>query len=398
MRVVRSLRERWLRERQVSKGTSSGLLDEVKAQSVLKHAILDSYIIRFAIMTASKIPSKRAVLLDGFAGRGRYPDGTPASGERMLLAAQRAKNSAQVDVVLVEREPKDYEQLDRVANEYRQRGVNVTAHCGDVQDHLAEVLVQAANVPLFLFLDPCGANVPFDSLRSALAENRRRKWPPTEALLNISADLTRRAAGVVNKGQVDHKVIPRMTTMCGGDWWKQVALDAYATSGDGKWEASAEAVVNRYAQMLGNATQMVPIVVPVHRRAHHQPVYHLVFLTRREHGRWVFGDALALARLKWMRALGPDEDEAEGMLFNLVEDQIESEEKRSVTLIKDNMLALVAHQSRVKLVDHTADVFGETYGVAPERLVRRAARELQKDDQISLNAKPKQARDWEIWV
>lgn len=382
----------------MSKGTSSGLLDEVQTQSLFKHAILDSYIIRFAIMPASKIPSKRALLLDGFAGRGRYPDGTPASGEHMLLAAQRAKNSARVEVILIEQDRTDYDHLVRVTDEYRQRGVDVKTHCGDVQDHLPDVCQQAANASLFLFLDPCGANIPFVALQSALTGHRRKKWPPTEALLNISADLTRRAAGVVNKGIRDHKVVDRMSTMCGGDWWERAALDAYATSCDGTWETAAEAVVTKYAQKLGIAAQMTPVVVPVRRRAHHQPVYHLVFLTRAEHGRWEFGDALAQARLKWMRALGPDEDEAAGMLFNLVEDQIAREEKRSVDQIKDNLLALASRKGRIKLVEHTADVFGSTYGEAPERFIRRAARELQKADTVHLNAQPKRVRNWEIWL
>lgn len=232
-----------------------------EAQSAFKHAILNGYIIRFATMTASKIPTKRAVLLDGFAGRGRYPDGSPASGEHMLLAAQKAKNSARVEVVLVEQEPKDFEQLAVVTGEYRARGVAAEALPGDVQDHLDAVLRQATDVPLFMFLDPCGANLPDATLRSALAGSRRNRWPPTEALLNISADLTRRAAGVVNKELHDHRVVDRMNTMCGGQWWQQVALDAHTQSTEGTWETAAEAVVREYARRLGEATHMDPVVV-----------------------------------------------------------------------------------------------------------------------------------------
>ena len=381
----------------MSKGTSSGLLDEVRSQSVFKHAILDSYFIPFVTMTTKWVASKRVALLDGFAGRGRYPNGTPASGERMLLAALKTKNVANVEVVLVEQEKSDFDNLAVVTEEYRQKGVTAAAFHGDVRDHLDGVVRQASGIPLFLFLDPCGANVPYDTVERTLATDRRERRPATEALLNISADLTRRAAGAVNKGQHEHPIIARLNTMCGGEWWQQVALDAYTVSRDGTWEGAAEAVVNEYARRIGEAAAMRAVVVPVRRQVHHQPVYHLVFFTRAEHGLWVFADALALARQTWMRLLGPDAEEAEGMLFNTVEAQIQGEQERSVAQIKQNMLDLVARRGRVKLVEHTLQIFGSAYGVAPEKFVRQAARALQKAGSVQLDAKPKQVRDWHIW-
>ena len=56
----------------MAKGTSSGLLDERRAQSVFKHKILGTYVMPFATMTGSKSADRRVVVLDGFAGRGRY--------------------------------------------------------------------------------------------------------------------------------------------------------------------------------------------------------------------------------------------------------------------------------------------------------------------------------------
>lgn len=373
------------------------MLDEVRSQSVFKHAILNSYIIPFVTMTTQWVTSKRAVLLDGFAGRGRYPNGKPASGEHLLLAALKTKNRARVEVVLVEQERPQYEQLALVTEEYRSKGVTAAAFHGDVSDHLADVLRQARGVPLFLFLDPCGANVPYETLERTLATDRRSRRPATEALLNISADLTRRAAGAAHKGLHDHPAIARLNTMCRGDWWQQIALDAHAASRDGTWETAAEAVVGEYARRLEAAARIKSVVVPVRRQAHHQPVYHLVFLTRAPHGLWVFGDGLAAARHEWLRVLGPAADELEGMLFNSVESQIEGELERGLEQLKQNLLELVAHRGRVKLVDHTLAVFGSTYGVLPDKLVRKAARALHKAGSVQLDAQPKQVRDWIIW-
>ena len=314
----------------MSKGTSSGLLDEARSQSIFKHQILYSYFIPFVTMTAKWIPSRRAVLLDGFAGRGRYPNGKPASGEYMLLAALKAKNSTCVEVALVEQKKTDFDNLTRVTEEYRQKGVVAAAYHGDVRDYLDRVVQQASGVPLFLFLDPCGANLPYDAMENVLAAARRDRRPATEALLNISADLTRRAAGAINKGLHDHPSVDLLNSMCGGPWWQKVALEAHKASRDGTWESAAEAVVTEYAHRIGKAANMKNIVVPVRRQAHHQPVYHLVFFTRAEHGLWVFGNALAPARHKWMEVLGPAEDEVEGMLFNTVKHQIQSEQEHGL--------------------------------------------------------------------
>ncbi|MEQ4519289.1 hypothetical protein ABLI39_08005 [Pseudarthrobacter sp. B907] len=95
-------------------GTDAGLLARPKPQSVYKHGILEQYVIRFATMTASKLTPRRAVLFDGFAGRGRFHTGEAGSAERMMIAAQKAKNSTTIDLFLVERNREDFVSLDKV--------------------------------------------------------------------------------------------------------------------------------------------------------------------------------------------------------------------------------------------------------------------------------------------
>lgn len=74
-------------------GTSSGLLEDSNrhAQSVFKHEILRQYMVPFVAMLGSYSAGKRVVVLDGFAGRGRYSDGTPASAELILQAVESLK-------------------------------------------------------------------------------------------------------------------------------------------------------------------------------------------------------------------------------------------------------------------------------------------------------------------
>jgi three-Cys-motif partner protein len=54
--------------------------------SVLKHDLLRRYLPIFAGRTGSK--SNDVVYLDGYAGRGRYDNGTPGSAELILKIAE----------------------------------------------------------------------------------------------------------------------------------------------------------------------------------------------------------------------------------------------------------------------------------------------------------------------
>jgi three-Cys-motif partner protein len=195
-------------------GTKAGLLREARPRSVYKHAILDQYMIRFATMTASHLTPRRCVLVDGFAGRGKHADGSAASAVHMMLAAQKAKSRTQIDVFLVEESKRDFEALDAVADEYRQRGLTIETRLGDCGVCLPEILALARGASLFLFLDPCGATLPWTDLEATL--NARPPWPRTEALLNFSADLTRRAAGQVKAGQMNADGVRKLNEVCGG--------------------------------------------------------------------------------------------------------------------------------------------------------------------------------------
>ena len=382
----------------MAKGTSSGLLDEHRAQSVFKHKILSTHVMPFAEITGSRAPGRRVVVLDGFAGRGRYRDGSPASAELILQTSVNA-NRTVIESVFVERKQSDFRRLADVVAEYRARGVRCEALSGDVLQHLPSVLRQATGVPLFLFLDPCGANIPYAELASVLNGSRRAVWPPTEVLLNFSADLTRRTAGVLNAGQLDHGAVPVMDRTCGGLWWRQLALDTYAASPAGNFEAAAFAVVDGYAHRLAASGGMQAVTVPVRRRIGHQPVYHLVFLTRRTHGIWVFADAVARARQEWMRVLGPAEDDDDGALFSFadsIDQHIDGEQRAARDVVAESLRHLVAGNRQVRLVDQVWAVFGSRYGIATEATVHQAVRALERAGQVMVVARPSKLRDWII--
>ena len=279
-------------------GTTGGLLDTAKATSVFKHEILRQYVPPYVAKVGSTAAGNRVMLVDGFAGRGRFDDGTKASAE-YFLAAARDLTRAKASVRLFEVNAADAARLADLVAEYRAVNVDATSECADIRDRIDAVIDEAAGIPLFILLDPCGQNLPYATLVRILRDRRPGQRPSTEVLLNLSADFTRRIGGTLHAGHIDAKGLTTMDTMMGGDWWRDLALEVHANTPDRTWGAAADAVALEYTQRLANEAKMGGAVTPVRRKPENQPTYHLAYLTRNNEGLWVMAAAIARGRQKW---------------------------------------------------------------------------------------------------
>jgi three-Cys-motif partner protein len=384
----------------VATGTRAGLLESSDhAQSVLKLAIIRRYVLPFFAMTGSTSDRGRVVVMDGFAGRGRYDNGSPGSAELIMQAIQRLRGSRAVSAFFAETDPGNYGSLRAVVSEYKARGIDASALPASAAEQLGAVIAAADGVPLFLLLDPCGALLPFSRLASVLGGQRPGMRPPTEALLNFSADFTRRAAGQLAAGRIREAGVARMDVTCGGQWWRDTAMDAHLASSAGTFQSAADAVVHEYAGKLARAGRMLQVTVPVRRRLHHQPVYHLVFLTRSQYGIWVFADALGRARQDWLRSLGKLEDDADsqGTLPGMsrsddMRQLISAERSRAQNLVEANLRDLV-RGGPFKLVDQVRQVFGDAYGIATDTSVAAATRALEARRELVIIRPASRIRD-----
>lgn len=300
-----------------------------------------------------------------------------------MLAAQKARATTQVDLFLVEKSLADYRRLDEVASEYRARGANVETRHGDCGAFLDEAIAGAVGASMFLFLDPCGANLPWDQVVTAL-KSKRSKWPRTEALLNFSAGLTRRAGGQVKAGQLDADGVKRLDKVCGGEWWRAVALQAHFASGGNDWEAAANSVADEYGARLAHAVGMSGSVTPVLGQIGRQPIYHLVFLTHGPQGLWVMGDALAAAHEKWLRTLGPSDEQVEGMLFNTSDHVVDQLRQSAIERVRANLEALLDDGRPKAVSHHTAEIFGQAYGLAREKDFTASLRALVREGRAEI--------------
>lgn len=364
----------------MSTGTDAGLLTTLKATSVFKHELLKQYSSAFFAKVASKSDRNRVCVIDGFAGRGEFPDGTPGSAAHFMEAAMGLAPTVKASIRLFEQNPSDADHLVKVATRYATRGLDVVAECADVRTRLDEAVAAADGIPLFLFLDPCGQNVSFDMLSKIVTGVRAEKWPATEVLLNFSADFTRRISGVLNAGH-NSAALSTMDAMVGGDWWRQVALQVHASTPDGSWGPAADAIADKYAQLLGKPARMGGASIPVRRRPGHQPTYHLVYLTRSNEGLWVMADAVARARQRWLREFEQVDDDEQTGLFEVdpIGDKIVAEQETATEAARKRVLTVARRERRFRLVDHVIEVYGTDYGKMSQATLTRVVGDLKNE-------------------
>jgi len=348
--------------------------------SVLKHDLLRRYLPIFAGKTGSK--SAGVVYLDGYAGRGRYDDGSPGSAELILqIAEYHGQRGISYRLFFHETDTQNYAALKPVVDEYKARGIQADASPAEVTQGLSKVIDAAQGLPLFLFLDPCGIGVPFSELTRVLSGPRRDVWPPTEVLLNFSLDAVRRIAGHVNSDTPNEKTMARLDVALGDDWWRDIIREHGVT------DDAIREIVAGFMNHLGKATKMRICATPVTRAPSHKPVYNLVLGTRSPLGIWYFGDSAARAEEKWWETLEAKEaarNEAAGIdsLFNisgLSHSGIEGVEAEALPVIAENIAQLVEKHRRIKVGDYPGEVFGDYLGTVREKVVRAAIKRLHAD-------------------
>jgi three-Cys-motif partner protein len=351
----------------VAVGAGEQYWDGQNLPSLLKHGILRRYLPIYLARTASR--PGRVVVLDAYAGRGVYDDGTLGSAGMMLKWALECKRSPRpVDYVLrfFEKDKRSFAALAGVVAEHAEAGVDVVAERADVITRVDDVVASAAGLPLFLFIDPTGVGLPFDVLVGAMSRpTNTRGWPPTEALINFSWDAVRRIGGLVSSTNRNDKAIAALDTALGGDWWQEY----FRT---GVTDDAVMDVVAGFETRLGQAAKAVVLSVPVRRDVTHKPLYSLMFVTRNPQGAWNFGDAAAKSLDEWKQA-------ADEKFGRLAVGQTRTElEAAALPDIEANLLAILAEKGGFTVGRFPTMVFGDHYGQVGETVVRTAIKSLHK--------------------
>ena len=358
-------------------GAGDQYWERQRLPSVFKHDLIRRYLPIFAGKTGSR--AKGLVYLDGYAGRGRYEDGSPASAELILrIAEDQGQRGIGYRLFFYEPDRDSYNVLNGVVGEYVGRGVRARAERSDVIGGLDEVVASASGLPLFLFLDPCGVGVPFPVLAQTLTGPRSAAWPPTEVLLNFSLEAVRRIGGHVTSTTPNERTMARLDDALGGSWWRDHVRN-------GVTDQAVTEIVGGFKTRLGKAADMHIFAIPVRRAPTQKPVYYLVFGTRSPLGLWHLADSMARATDTWWAGVSARE---EAKMAALGQDSLFGEESfrlgptlagieaEAQPVIAENIARLVEQHGSCRVGQYPAEVFGVYLGRVREKVVRAAIKEL----------------------
>jgi len=139
-----------------------------RAQTRLKHAILENYLAAFAGKTGSKSPGGKVGFLDGYAGPGSdrnkstglVVDGSPKIAIRVARSLRTVKPPKTLHCVFVEASAKNFAELALLVN--AAKDVDAVALQGTITKHVATAMATFDRMPLLVFLDPFGIGLITD--------------------------------------------------------------------------------------------------------------------------------------------------------------------------------------------------------------------------------------------
>lgn len=329
-------------------------------------------------MTGSTSKDGRVVVLDGYAGEGRYEDGSPGSPIYMSESAAKVAAPRRVELIFVEEDATRFQKLNEVLKA-EAGGVSWTALAGSVEDHLDAILETAAGVPFFAFLDPCGLGLPFDDIVTKIYGRPHGNYSPgTEILVNFSAEAVRRIGGRLREpatARGREATLAHMDAVCGDDWWRQMYLNA------GSAEEASKQIAQEYFARLIAATGAGGWVIEVRNAAHQQPKYSLVFLTRHPDGLILFGEAASLSQVEWRRAIIEPYSEFDSEI--VIQTEEEALARGWINHIKANVTALLGTTPSFIPRKQYGVIFGDAIGLAREKHLRAALKQLLTERVIS---------------
>jgi hypothetical protein len=136
----------------------------------------------------------RVAFIDGYAGEGRNEGGDEDSPALLIRKAHQLASQRQIECYLVEQD-KDRPASLRAMVEAEASDAVVEVFEGNVDDHLDDLLERTAGIALFVFLDPFGLMIPFDSMVKVLTSRPAGVATATEILINFTTMGLRRIAG-----------------------------------------------------------------------------------------------------------------------------------------------------------------------------------------------------------
>lgn len=287
-----------------SESTETGFFRGKRPWSRIKDQILGQYMPPYLAKVASL--GKPIVLIDAFAGPGRFKDGSAGSPLIMCQAAEKQVPRSYL-AIFVNREREHHERLSYVLSGLIESGKVVPIH-GTADALLARVRDLLVDHTIFLYLDPFGLKgCEFSVIEPFL---RRDRAYSTEIVVNLSIPTMHRLASrrAVAAGRADEPRIRafhgRLTKVLGGDYWKGILWDDATEP-----EEKAEKVMAVYREkILGvEEPRAYSGSCPVRERGGSGIKYYVTFYSRHRDAMLLMNDAMCTAYHQRMHEAATDE-------------------------------------------------------------------------------------------
>ncbi len=260
-----------------------------KEWSNYKDALLGSYILPYF----NKIMSTgvEVVYIDGFAGKGKFDDGTPGSPllvkEKVYQAKANSKFNTKITPYFVE-----YEHADILRSNLCDVSMNVVQ--GDYRTEVPKILKSNLTKNIFLYVDPFGIKYLDFSIFSQLTP---RKYNSVELLLNFNSfGFLREGCRLLklNMEHIDDELpeftidsndfkndIANMNRIANGDYWQAILADY--NSGKIDIFQAEKLFLKQYMKELAKTFNFV-CRIPIRYSKSRLSKYQMLFATNNKHG------------------------------------------------------------------------------------------------------------------
>ena len=250
-----------------------------KEHTRVKHELLDKYLGGWLRILGSA--HGRLVIVDGFAGRGIYPDGSESSPLVILQRAAEIVDAGwvgQVTCAFVEIDVENFRNLADILGSRgpQHSGVKVTGPYNDSFENIAEGLIDSAGdrfAPSFWFVDPFGfTGISFETVRRIMSLER------SEVFVTLMLRDIGRFLGHADLEQAFDRLFGTR------EWLAIVESEA---AGEEKEQALRDLYI---AQLRSLGCKVTAFRVSMDEKA--QTLYYMVHATRHCRGRWLMKDVM----------------------------------------------------------------------------------------------------------
>jgi three-Cys-motif partner protein len=319
---------------------STDFFQSKKQWSHYKDVILAYYLTPYLYKVSSL--GKPVVVIDCFAGPGRFEDGTDGSPLIISKAIRQiAEKGKAVSAIFIEEKRKYFHRLQESVKDYHD--ICNTKH-QSFEIVATEIAGMGRHNTVFVYIDPYGIKpLRFDALAGIYANIAHGS--SIEVLLNFNASsLVRNGLAALkcsqqddNEDELDRTMTPAdIDAIAGGTYWRQIVTS------DIPFSAKEEQCVSEYIRMMKKYFDEVCSYGIKERYEHMIPKYRLLFGSRHEDAFLLMNDTVCKARDEFLGKQCVD-----GRLFDMRADNEIHHPERLRKAIIDNLATFITRKQLI---------------------------------------------------